>query len=292
MEWAAIVVVAVVLGVMIRQQRLQRDRQKQLKKRLLRLEDELRTMRAGIFAGSVERALAQAGRTARMPIEFCAQNGEDAFLWELFGGQLDGQFIEVGAANGKLLSVSYVFEAVGWRGWLIEPVPEACEECRNNRPNSVVVHAALSRAGSSGVARFTEIVGAQDAKNLSYLETNTPHEQRLTRSKMKTKTVEVPLRTMDDVLGEHPGVIDFASIDVEGGELALLQGFDLKRHKPRVLVIEDLSHGKDHGVGDHVLASGYVRLGRLHQNDVYIHASETTLLERGRGMKSWLWRGE
>jgi hypothetical protein len=50
----------------------------------------------------------------------------------------------------------------------------------------------------------------------------------------------VPVRRLAAVLDEHaPGrAIDFMKIDVEGAELSVLRGADLKRHRPKILVIE------------------------------------------------------
>ena len=39
----------------------------------------------------------------------------------------------------------------------------------------------------------------------------------------------------------HNVPIDYVSIDVEGHEIAVLEGFDLKHWRPRLLVVEDLA---------------------------------------------------
>jgi hypothetical protein len=57
------------------------------------------------------------------------------------------------------------------------------------------------------------------------------------------KTVErfeIEFRTLDSIVeAGHPNQpIDFVSIDVEGHELQVLQGFDLSRWRPKVLLVE------------------------------------------------------
>ena len=37
-------------------------------------------------------------------------------------------------------------------------------------------------------------------------------------------------------------MIDFISIDVEGNELNVLKGFDLKNYKPKVILLEFIQH--------------------------------------------------
>ena len=45
------------------------------------------------------------------------------------------------------------------------------------------------------------------------------------------RVIEVPVRTLDDVLAEAqaPAPIDLLSLDVEGHELQVLDGFDARR---------------------------------------------------------------
>jgi hypothetical protein len=54
-------------------------------------------------------------------------------------------------------------------------------------------------------------------------------------------TLEVRTRTLDEILTEAGTKrVDFVSIDVEGHELEVLDGFDLSRWRPRLVLIEDL----------------------------------------------------
>ena len=73
-------------------------------------------------------------KAATRPGQFTAQDGEDVLLAELFGYKTDGFFIEIGAYDGLYLSNSYFFEQLGWRGLLVEPLPEKAAACRRNRP--------------------------------------------------------------------------------------------------------------------------------------------------------------
>ena len=55
------------------------------------------------------------------------------------------------------------------------------------------------------------------------------------------RVIEVPVRTLDDVLIEARAPVEFEllSIDVEGHELEVLGGFDLARWRPRLILLED-----------------------------------------------------
>jgi FkbM family methyltransferase len=234
-------------------------------------------------------ALAAAGRTPRMPVEFRSQFGEDALLWSLFEGQLDGFFIEVGAFDGYSLSTTYAFEAMGWNGLLVEALPASCSACAERRKFSRVVNSALGRRGSGGTTTFT-VVDDDHGGMLSYHTTDQTHMEMLRRGQMLRKAVTVPLTTMDALLESHPGgppTVDFATIDVEGGEPDLMDGFDLARWKPKVLIIEDNSRGGSkpgHDLAQKVVRAGYTHLGWLFINGVYVRNDAGDILARGKSL--------
>ncbi|MFM9956638.1 MAG: FkbM family methyltransferase [Phycisphaerales bacterium] len=227
-------------------------------------------------------ALRSAGRTPRLPFRFTSGSGEDLFLFHLFSGAIEGRYIEVGAFDGVTHSVTYPFEALGWTGLLIEPLPARAAACAKARPNSRTVHAALSEPGCPAVITLTQVGQGERSEKMSYVETTDRH-RKIMRDRGPRTSIEVPCTTMNALLSEeppgHPG-IDFAVIDVEGGEAALLRGFDLRRHRPRVLVVEDKSDGADTTVRTLVESQGYVCAGRIAENLVLIRADETELIAR------------
>src|SRR5437773_417214 len=73
-----------------------------------------------------------------------ALNELDIQLARLLGEQRRGFFIEAGANDGIAQSNTLYFENyLGWRGLLIEPIPELAQKCRSNRPRAVVENTAL-----------------------------------------------------------------------------------------------------------------------------------------------------
>jgi FkbM family methyltransferase len=60
------------------------------------------------------------------------------------------------------------------------------------------------------------------------------------------RTIRVPLRRLDDVCRDVPGRISFVKIDVEGHELAVLQGGmdTLRRSKPNLLIEIEQRHSR------------------------------------------------
>jgi len=241
-------------------------------------------MRRQIAGLEAERRLTRAGRVPRRPIEFRSQYGEDLFLYDLLGQQENGFYIEVGAYDGVQLSVSSAFDAMGWSGLLIEALPEPVAACRANRPQARVVHAALVAPDGPAEVTFTLTEGDP---LFSYHEIASPLHERIVRENGGVRRqITVPATTMDALLADHTGAIDFASLDVEGGEAALLKGFDLARHRPRVLLIEDGAEARSSPVLEHMSRHPeYEYVANLPGIRVFIRRDDSGLMERAKLMR-------
>lgn len=187
------------------------------------------------------------------PIDFRAQFAEDSVIWELLDGQTTGFFIEAGAFNGYDLSVTYALEAIGWTGLLVEPIPERAAECKARRPGSRVVNAALS--STIGTASF-RVSDDQYGGMLSAIG-DAP------------ESIQVPMTTLDALLADHVRPIDAVIIDVEGSELDVLRGFNLQRFRPRILIVEDNTRGKNTALDEHMADQPYRLLTWCEMNRVY-----------------------
>lgn len=250
----------------------------QLNSRLTVLEQQALRTRRQATAAEADRLLAHQGIKPRLPMDFKSQYGEDVFLYELFGLRTTGCFIEVGAHDGLQLSVSYAFEAMGWNGVLIEALPDQADACRRSRPHSRTVHAALVAPGSPPTATFTYTLGDP---LLSFHVADTFHQDLVRREGGQPVSLTVPAMTMDAVLEGHTTPIDFASIDVEGGEVNLLRGFNLERYKPAVLLIEDALPPQQSQVLAYMSGqSAYQYAFQLPYNRVFIRRDRTDLFAR------------
>ena len=216
---------------------------------------------------------------------FKAQFGEDRVLWEVFQGRTLGFFVEVGAFDGVTLSNTYFLEQMGWSGLLIEPIGELCQHAKVARPRSRVVHAACSKRGSHGMATFTV---TQNVPVLSFLDADEEHVARCKREGANLVEIQVPLRTLDDILLEQRKsangqvgpwqknggwCIDLVSIDTEGCELDVLDGFTLDRFKPRVLVIEN-DRPSGSAIEPYLRQRGYRKFHRQKINDFYVRIDD------------------
>ncbi len=216
----------------------------------------------------------------RLPLTFRSEFGEDMALVCLFEGARTGYFVEVGANDGLRYSATYALEALGWNGLLIEPIPALAELCRQRRPHARVVNAALGKRGSTGNARFVTYEKAGEHSDLASHLASVDQSFRKPAGR-HAREIEVPLTTMDALLADAPRV-DVAIIDVEGGELDLLDGFEIERLRPRVLIVEDHDLAVSDAQRRAIEPRGYTQAGTLGFNRIFIHNDETALAERAQ----------
>ena len=204
----------------------------------------------------------------RMP----SQHGEDLALWRFFGERREGFFVEVGAHDGVTFSNTYFLEAVGWDGICVEPNPVRYRELVKNRPHSRALHAALVSAPANRVTLHV----VRDEDCLSHIRDDARQRARVRVAGGPVEAVSVPAMTLDAVLDGVARPVDLISIDVEGAELEVLEGLDLVRKGPRVLLLEDNSQGADTRVREYLSAHGYAPRARLEANVFYTREAGDT----------------
>jgi FkbM family methyltransferase len=184
---------------------------------------------------------------------------EQALVREFFAGARAGFFVEVGANRPQQESQTWHLEQLGWTGILVEPQPDLAEELRRKR-SARVFAVACSSPQNAGRGMRLHVAGA-----LSALD-----RDRMAPGAQPERVIEVPVRTLDDILSEAraPVAFEFLSIDVEGHELELLGGFDLARWRPRLVLLED--HVGDLRRHRFLTAAGYRLVRRCENNGWYV----------------------
>lgn len=287
----ALLVVIVILAALTVHVIISNRRHRRLRSRIERLhrrDGEHLQLLKPLYVLRAESILENTRRSPRMPVEFRSECGEDILLFTLLvdtgsDPNLSGFFIEAGGYDGYTFAATYALEALGWTGLVVEPIPELHRACCERRPGSRVVRAALSRRGSTGTARFVHVGDSVSRHDVSsHLLGERP--AKAPASSAARQVIDVPITTVDDLLAAHDGIVDAAVIDVEGAELDLLDGFDLDRFRPRVLIVED--HGGSQGVivVRTLQARGYEQAGWLAHNRIFVRRDEPALLARAHGL--------
>ncbi len=240
--------------------------------------------RRRMYAFEAAAALAARGREPRLPLPFHSQFGEDTAIWDIFDGQLDGFFIEVGAFDGVSFSVTYALEAAAGTGcWSRRSRTEPSSAVLRGRTAAWCVR-RWDGAAATGSTSFT-VVSDELGGMLSHMK---PAVYSTTASRVAaqgpSRAITVPLTSLDELLRDHTGEIDVAVIDVEGAELDVLSGFDVMRHRPKVLIIEDNTMGQDRSLAAWMGTVPYTAAGWISVNNVYVRSDLRTLRARARSV--------
>lgn len=158
----------------------------------------------------------------RHGIASTSQFGEDIWLLNHFMNvpRDDLVCIEVGAFDGVSYSNTFVAETLlGAKCILVEPSPRNAESARRKRPGSQVVEVGVGARVSTGT-----LIGDRAVSGLSnVLSTRYIEHWKLGRARKHT----VRLRPFYSILtSRNVSHIDFLSIDVQGGELEVLETMD------------------------------------------------------------------
>ena len=203
-------------------------------------------------------------------------NELDLRLIEAIAPKPSGYFVELGANDGVRQSNTYKLQRnYGWTGLLIEPSPRRFVECVANRAfgNRPEVRCAAC-VPFDFHDRFVEIEDSDlmsVAKGLAVSDQQAVEHADLGLRFLADSSLRhsygALAKTLTSLLDEvkAPLAFDLLSLDVEGNELAVLQGVDLQRYKPRWILVE--TRGAE--VVEYLSKSGYQVHSKLSDYETY-----------------------
>lgn len=164
-----------------------------------------------------------------------AQNLEDVMIRRALQEVSSGFYIDIGAHDPEIDSVTKWFYDQGWRGINVEPSPCFHEKLAQSRPGDE--NLAVCIGGFNGEVEFS-VIGETG------LSTAMPETAAVAMKAVQIagEVIRVPCWTLDTLLErvDPQTAIDFLKIDVEGSETAILVNSRFVR-RPRLLVVEALA---------------------------------------------------
>lgn len=170
---------------------------------------------------------------------FMSQAGQDVVVDRHFRQKRGGTFVDIGGYDGVTGSNTIFFEK--WRGWtgvLVEPVAANLDRAKEARSCPCLGYAVADQAGMAEFITvtegFTQMSGLSDSYDDAMLKRVRENPRH------KETTIQVPTKPLAAILIEA-GIPDpdFVSLDIEGGELAALQGFPFADHRVGMWSIEN-----------------------------------------------------
>ncbi len=155
---------------------------------------------------------------------------QDKWVESVFKGKRGGFFVEVGAADGVGSSNCFMLEKkLGWKGICVEPNPEFFARLTRNR-KAQCFQCPVSPEEREVQFRLAGYYGGIQDNLATWHEKDWQHGKLVT---MKT-------RRLVDILDEAgaPSVIDYLSLDIEGGEQDIIASFPFDRYKVLTMTIE------------------------------------------------------
>lgn len=154
--------------------------------------------------------------------------GVDLIVGNILRNKKKGFYIDVGCHHPLINNNTYILHKQGWRGLNIDLDQSSIEMFKYFRPLDDNKKVALSnKKGFSKLYFFHN----RAAKNTIYKA----------RGKGAKLIKKIETDTLDNVIKNSKlnlKKIDFLSIDVEGNEMNVLKGFNLKKYKPTIVILE------------------------------------------------------
>jgi len=161
-----------------------------------------------------------------------AQNYEDVMLRRAFKDIKKGFYIDVGANDPVIDSVTKAFYDAGWHGINIEPVTEWFNKLQEARSNDT--NLKLACGTKKGQNTIYDVVGT----GLSTMDKSIA-DKHANELDFEIKKEKIKVDSLTNICKQYANQdIHFLKIDVEGFELQVLKGVDFKVIRPWIVVVE------------------------------------------------------
>jgi FkbM family methyltransferase len=206
---------------------------------------------------------------------FYSQFGQDKFINDnFFRSYKNGFFVEIGAYDGISGSNCFYFEKfMNWKGIAIEPSQRQFEYLQKNRScqcvNKAVTKKIEKKEFIDVIQGYTMMSGIYDASYQKTLDIiNADFKTNIQKKIIETST-------FNQIVGNN-NLIDYLSIDVEGGELEILNSIDFDFYDIKVISVEN-NYPKEIAFNDLLLEKGFDYFDNIGVDEVYFNKKHLSL---------------
>ncbi|MBA3669037.1 MAG: FkbM family methyltransferase [Sphingomonas sp.] len=180
-----------------------------------------------------------------------SQNFEDVYIFRAFSGIADGFYIDAGAFDPIVDSVTKMLYDLGWSGINLEPGPSfPTFSCRTRD-----INLPLALTGEEGKVRF--YYNAEDPG------TSTTSDSNRATDSSAIRDYEIASTTLEAVVRAHAADrhIHFLKLDIEGAEWDVLRSTNWREIRPELILVESsmpyTNIRRDHGWSEHMKSFDY-----------------------------------
>ena len=199
-----------------------------------------------------------------------SQAGQDKIIKEVFfKNKKNGFFVEIGAYDGVVGSNCYYFERfLNWNGIALEPSNFQFEKLKKNR-KCKLLNSAVSNEIKE--VEFIEVVeGLTQMSGINNDSFKRNIDIILNNNKSKTRTFNLKTITFEQIVSKDTD-IDYLSIDIEGGEMDLLNSINFNNNDIKVISVENNVPTKQN-FKDFFDNKGFIYFDRVGQDEIFYNS--------------------
>jgi O-antigen biosynthesis protein len=159
-----------------------------------------------------------------------ARNCEDVLLWRALRDVAKGFYVDIGASDPEVASTTRAFYERGWFGINVQPVDEYYQRLVESRPRDRNLKVAVGR--EAGLRTLPTHFGNR------FPDRNLGNRRENGAAVEAVAATVVPVRPLTQLIEESAlSPIHFLKIDVKGDQVDVLEGLDLQRVRPWIILV-------------------------------------------------------
>jgi FkbM family methyltransferase len=196
---------------------------------------------------------------------FYSQYSQDRSLETcIFKGYKNGIFMDIGAHDGVDLNNTLYFELTNnWTGINVEPISSVYDRLKTNRPNNININCAVTN--TDGISEFIYNTGYTEMLSGLKSELDFRHINRINDEIKQmggtSESITVETRRVESICDQYNiNQINYLSIDVEGGEMKVLESINYNKVFIDVIGFENNYKDIESEPINFLINKGYIKL--------------------------------